>query len=65
MSGTVWSREEVCALLDAEMNLKHQALLALFYCAGLRCQKVLDLKVTDMDSKRMVIHARERKGMRT
>jgi hypothetical protein len=26
---TVWSREEVCALLDAEMNTKHRALLAL------------------------------------
>jgi integrase/recombinase XerD len=25
---TVWSREEVCALLDAEMNTKHRALLA-------------------------------------
>ena len=34
---TVWSREEVCALLDAEMNTKHRALLALYYSAGLRC----------------------------
>ena len=28
---TVWSRDEVCALLDAEMNTKHRALLALYY----------------------------------
>jgi integrase/recombinase XerD len=47
---TVWSREEVCALLDAEMNTKHRALLALYYSAGLRCQEALDLKVTDIDS---------------
>jgi len=52
----------VCALLDAEMNTKHRALLALYYSAGLRCQEALDLKVTDIDSKRMVIHIREGKG---
>ena len=44
---TVWSREEVCALLDAEMNSKHRALLALYYSAGMRCQEALDLKVTE------------------
>ena len=38
---TVWSREEVCALLDAGMNIKHRALLALYYSAGLRCQEAL------------------------
>jgi integrase len=59
---TVWSREEICALLDAEMNIKHRALLALYYSAGLRCQEALDLKVTDIDSKRMIIHVREGKG---
>jgi integrase/recombinase XerD len=59
---TVWSREEVCALLDAPMNIKHRALLTLYYSAGLRCQEALDLKVTDIDSKRMIINIREGKG---
>jgi integrase/recombinase XerD len=59
---TVWSREEVCALLDATTNAKHRALLALYYSAGLRCQEALDLKVSDIDSKRMIIHIREGKG---
>jgi integrase/recombinase XerD len=59
---TVWSREEVCALLDTTTNSKHRALLALYYGAGLRCQEALDLKVTDIDSKRMIIHIREGKG---
>src|SRR5438105_3073186 len=58
----VWSREEVCALLDATTKIKVRALLALYYGAGLRCQEALDLKITDIDSKRMIIHIREGKG---
>jgi site-specific recombinase XerD len=59
---TVWSREEVRALLDATKNTKHRALIAMYYSAGLRCQEALDLKVSDIDSKRMVINIREGKG---
>jgi len=58
----VWSREEVRALLDITVNTKHRALLALYYSAGLRCQEALNLKVSDIDSKRMIIHIREGKG---
>src|SRR6516225_5817436 len=59
---TVLSRQEVRTLLDAIVNLKHRALLATMYATGLRCAEVQQLKVTDIDSQRMVVHVREGKG---
>src|SRR5260370_30253915 len=61
---TVMSHEVVTALLDATPNLKHRALLATLYATGLRCAEVLQLKITDIDSQRMVIRVREGKGQR-
>ena len=59
---TVLSRQEVRTLLDAIVNLKHRALLATMYATGLRCAEVQQLKVTDIDSQRMVVQVREGKG---
>ena len=59
----VWSREEICALLDAATNSKApRTARPVLRQAGLRYQEALDLKVTDIDSQRMIINIREGKG---
>lgn len=58
----ILSREEVAQLLHATGNLKHQAALSVAYGAGLRASEVVQLKVSDIDSDRMVIRVDEGKG---
>jgi integrase len=51
----VLSRDEVTRLLNATTCLKHQAALSVAYGAGLRVAEVAALKVTDIDSERMLL----------
>lgn len=43
-------------------NIKHKALLALTFSVGLRVSEVLNLKIADIDSTRMIIHIKNAKG---
>jgi len=58
----VLSPEEVMHFLDCIENLKHRALLMTAYAAGLRVSEATHLKVTDIDSQRMVIRVDQGKG---
>lgn len=52
-------------LLDAIakiQNSKHKAIIALAYSTGMRVSEVCNLKITDIDSKRMIITIRQSKG---
>ncbi|HZH66902.1 MAG TPA: tyrosine-type recombinase/integrase [Flavisolibacter sp.] len=54
--------EIVVALLKTTQNLKHRTLLITAYSAGLRVSELVNLKVHEIDSKRMTIHVRLGKG---
>lgn len=54
----VLSRQEVESIFSATKNLKHRAILMSIYSGGLRVSEAAHLKVTDIDSKRMMIRVR-------
>ena len=60
----VLSRDEVTRLLNATTCLKHQAALSVAYGAGLRVAEVAALKVSDIDSERMLLRVERGKGGR-
>jgi integrase/recombinase XerD len=58
----ILSREEVAALIEKTLNLKHRTILMTAYGAGLRLNEICHLKVTDIDSDRMTIRVEQGKG---
>jgi site-specific recombinase XerD len=58
----ILSKAEVKALLEAPKNLKHRAMLATMYGAGLRVSEVASLRMSDLDRERRVIWVRGGKG---
>ena len=56
------SAEKLTALFSAAKNLKHRAILMTLYGGGLRSTEVTRLKVTDIDSQRMLIRIEQGKG---
>ncbi|MGJ8628677.1 MAG: tyrosine-type recombinase/integrase [Sulfitobacter sp.] len=60
----VFSVEEVSSLLMATPGpgLKYRAALSISYGAGLRASEVCNLKISDIDSDRMLIHVDHGKG---
>lgn len=57
----VLNHQECRAVFQAPDLLKHRVLLALMYSAGLRAREVSRLKISDIDSGRMMIHIRQSK----
>ncbi|RZJ33751.1 MAG: integrase [Flavobacterium sp.] len=58
----VLSKEEVIKLLAVPESLKHRVLLNLLYGCGLRCFEVRNIKHSDLDFDRRMLHVRAGKG---
>lgn len=58
----VLDQKEVLRLFKVTINIKRRAILMIIYSAGLRVSEAAHLKVSDIDSKRMMIFVRNGKG---
>src|SRR5689334_22375970 len=60
----ILSAQEVVRFLAVVPSLKHRTALMTGYAAGLRVSEVVRLKITDIDSSRMLIRVEQGKGGR-
>jgi site-specific recombinase XerD len=58
----VINNEYIKSQLSKIKNIKHRAILTLTYSVGLRVSEIVNLKIEDIDSKRMLIHIKNAKG---
>jgi integrase/recombinase XerD len=58
----ILSREEVHEFLSSVENIKHRAILTTLYAAGLRISEATHLKVTAIDSQRMMLRVEQGKA---
>lgn len=59
---TVLSKEQIIDLLRCTKNLKHRAILAMIYSAGLRISELLNLQLNNIDIDRRQIIVKNSKG---
>lgn len=58
----VLSKKEAIAIIDNTNNIKHRCIVSLLYSSGLRRSELLNLKVNDIDSNRMLIKIKQAKN---
>ena len=59
---TVLSQEEMISLIQHTKNLKHRAIIALIYSAGLRISELLNLKLAHIQIQRKQLFIKNAKG---
>ena len=59
---TILSNEEIISILRCTKNLKHRAIIAMIYSAGLRISELLNLKLNHIDIQRRQIMVKDSKG---
>lgn len=60
----VLSRDEVSEVLGAIDNFKHRAIIMLIYSTGARVSESVNIKLADIDSRRMQVNIQEGKGLK-
>ena len=58
----VLAPSEVADLIRAAGNIKHKCIISFLYSAGLRRGELIQLKLNDIDSKRLLINIKDGKG---
>lgn len=58
----VLSRQEINSIIDVTTNLKHKAIIATMYSAGLRVSEVIHLHYEDISRTDMSVHVRNTKS---
>ena len=58
----VISKEEILSIINNTNNIKHKCIVELLYGSGLRRSELLNLKLNDVDSKRMLLRVESSKG---
>ncbi len=58
----VLSKVEIMKIINSTNNIKHKCIVSLLYSSGLRRGELINLNVTDIDSKRMVVKINNAKG---
>jgi len=60
----IFSPDELIMFFSSIRNLKHRMMIMTAYAGGLRIGEIIKLKVSDIDSKRMMIRVQKGKGSR-
>ena len=60
----VLSKDEVVDVLGVISNFKHRAIIMFLYSTGARVSECVNIKLTDIDSKRMQVNIQEGKGLK-
>lgn len=61
---SILSEQEVAQIINVLENIKHKAMISLIYSAGLRCSELINMKISNINSQRMIIHIHQAKGMK-
>ena len=58
----VLDKRDIFRIIESIKNIKHRSIISLIYSAGLRRSELLQLKVEDIDSNRMMVFIKGGKG---